>query len=234
MKKKGLRIRAWGLGGLLATGLVINLTLPGFAGEQSNNEGHALRISVRVYDYAEIKPRLLFEAEEVAGRVYDKIGVAVRWMNCRNTTTPADADPACLQPLGSTEFALRIFPRFEAASAAFRRTVGFAVLPPGGGRGSMASVFYPRVAELAEMGGASRAVVLGHALAHEIGHLLLGTNSHSQAGLMRAEWLREDLRRAAMGSLVFTPEQGEVIRAGVLARTGAQRAAQTSDLGSPQ
>jgi hypothetical protein len=29
---------------------------------------------------------------------------------------------------------------------------------------------------------------LGHAMAHEIGHLLIGVNSHSDQGLMRPEW----------------------------------------------
>ena len=40
-----------------------------------------------------------------------------------------------------------------------------------------ASVFYDRVEELAKGGAVSLAVILGQATAHEIGHLLLGSNS---------------------------------------------------------
>jgi len=32
------------------------------------------------------------------------------------------------------------------------------------------------------------ATLLGRVTAHEIGHLLLGTNSHTLAGIMRAKW----------------------------------------------
>ena len=39
-------------------------------------------------------------------------------------------------------------------------------------------------------------VILGHAAAHEIGHLLLGSNSHSPFGLMRARWSGQDLQNA--------------------------------------
>jgi hypothetical protein len=37
--------------------------------------------------------------------------------------------------------------------------------------------------------------LLGRAIAHEIGHLLLGTASHACAGLMRARWLTGELQR---------------------------------------
>ena len=39
-------------------------------------------------------------------------------------------------------------------------------------------------------------MILGHAVAHEIGHLLLRTMTHSTTGLMCALWDREDLKRA--------------------------------------
>ena len=36
--------------------------------------------------------------------------------------------------------------------------------------------------------------VLRHVIAHEIGHLPMGSGSHSDAGLMRADWSRRDIR----------------------------------------
>jgi hypothetical protein len=50
-------------------------------------------------------------------------------------------------------------------------------------------------------------VILGHGMAHELGHLLLGTNSHSSSGLMRAHWTGEDLAMASKGNLRFSQEQ---------------------------
>lgn len=36
--------------------------------------------------------------------------------------------------------------------------------------------------------------LLGRAIAHEIGHLLLGTADHPTGGLMRALWSQDELR----------------------------------------
>jgi hypothetical protein len=52
-------------------------------------------------------------------------------------------------------------------------------------------------------------------MAHEMGHLLLPANSHSQGGVMRADWDSEHLLRMVKGVLQFTPEQGELIRSHV-------------------
>jgi hypothetical protein len=65
-------------------------------------------------------------------------------------------------------------------------------------------------------------------MAHEIGHLLLGSNSHSATGIMRAQWSRKDLQRASLEILRFTPAQAERIRADVLARIKQQETLQAS------
>jgi hypothetical protein len=57
--------------------------------------------------------------------------------------------------------------------------------------------------------------ILGHVIAHEMGHLLLPPNSHSQSGVMNADWDSEQLLRMVKGLLQFTPEQGELIRSHV-------------------
>jgi hypothetical protein len=59
-------------------------------------------------------------------------------------------------------------------------------------------------------------IVLAHAMAHEIGHLLL-PYGHSATGLMRADWNAKDLNLAIDGRLNFTSEQAELIRGQLLA-----------------
>ena len=53
------------------------------------------------------------------------------------------------------------------------------------------------------------AEILGSVMAHEMGHLLLGSNAHAISGIMRAHWESGELRRIAMGTLVFLPEQAK-------------------------
>jgi hypothetical protein len=49
-------------------------------------------------------------------------------------------------------------------------------------------------------------------MAHEIGHLLLGANSHSRTGIMRAFWSGDDLTLAARAYLLFTPGQSRQMK----------------------
>jgi hypothetical protein len=75
-------------------------------------------------------------------------------------------------------------------------------------------VLMDRVEELArEQQFVSKAQILGHAVAHEIGHLLMGTNSHSPHGLMREGWKVNDLREMSQRHLLFSKEEVERMRA---------------------
>ena len=53
------------------------------------------------------------------------------------------------------------------------------------------------------------ATLVGRVSAHEIGHLLLGTNAHATHGLMRASW---DVTRIDRGDWDFTVEDATAIR----------------------
>jgi hypothetical protein len=59
----------------------------------------------------------------------------------------------------------------------------------------------------------SLAGVLAHVMAHEVGHLLLGTNAHSPTGIMRPSWQARELRSIIMGTLLFTSEQAGSMQA---------------------
>jgi hypothetical protein len=74
------------------------------------------------------------------------------------------------------------------------------------GSGCYADVFYEPMQQLRQSDGTDIATLLGHVAAHEIGHLLLGTNSHSAAGIMHAHWAAEELASVKMG-LVFSEQE---------------------------
>jgi hypothetical protein len=56
------------------------------------------------------------------------------------------------------------------------------------GSGRVAYMFADRIEHVAISNHIPIERGLGHAMAHEIGHLLIGVNSHSDHGLMRPEW----------------------------------------------
>jgi hypothetical protein len=90
-----------------------------------------------------------------------------------------------------------------------RDALGEALECLGDHSGCSAYIFYRDVQELARNWDASESQLLGHTLAHEIGHLLLGSNSHSSEGVMRANWRQQELSTIAKAYLFFTDEQSK-------------------------
>ena len=175
------------------------------------------KIIVRVYNLAEVPGNTLVKSEKEAKRVFKGVGIETDWLDCPLSAELAQKLPGCEKNLGPTFLNLRIVPRFEMAEAGFRgAALGFALAAKEGG--VHASIFYHRVLETAQEGPASAAQILGHAMAHEIGHLLLGSNSHSPTGMMSAQWNRKELKDATLELLRFNADQVERMRKDVLTR----------------
>ena len=67
---------------------------------------------------------------------------------------------------------------------------------------------------------------MGHMLAHEITHVLEGTNFRAVSGVMKAVWDFGERRRMAVQSLTFTATDILLIRQAVEDRAGFQPARQ--------
>ena len=59
---------------------------------------------------------------------------------------------------------------------------------------------------------------IGHVIAHEIGHVLLGPKARSIVGIMRGTLLQQDWENAAQGTLGFTHSQNQQIRTWIAER----------------
>ena len=73
-------------------------------------------------------------------------------------------------------------------------------------------IFYDRVERMSKTGDITLATMLGHAMAHELGHVLLGNTEHSAAGIMKARWGKADCQEAGMGFMTFNALEREAIR----------------------
>lgn len=78
--------------------------------------------------------------------------------------------------------------------------------------GGIVYLFFDQIRAIASAQRVAPALVLGTAVAHEIGHVLLGRRGHSAEGLMPASWKADDWQRATLGLLLFSPVEGETIR----------------------
>ena len=170
-----------------------------------------LRVSVMVFDQAGVPDHLLSEAQERAGTILGKAGVEVGWVDCHR---PANAAVCTVQ-------ADRLF--LTIVTEDNRQVFGQDVLGrsvPGdhGIHGVYARVFFRHVQSKAEQERVNAAQILGLAMAHEFGHLLLGPKAHSAEGIMRANWSRRDMELGARGQLRFTDQQVRLIRREVQSR----------------
>jgi hypothetical protein len=176
-------------------------------------------MTLRVYNYANVPPSLLTRSEQEAKLIFHQAGVEVAWVDCPLSPGEFDRFSACRQPMTHAEFVRRILSLAMTLKApAHSEALGFALPCVEERSGCTASVFYPRMFGTRN-GEVSAYQILGHAMAHEIGHLLLGPNSHSRDGIMRGDWSPDDLLLIGRASLHFTPQQSALIRAAVRART---------------
>ena len=194
----------------LIAGFIVPLGLAGFGRTASADPAEPLRITVHVHDYAHVPPAILARAEDEAARIYRAAGVALEWVD--ESTPSARLHPATM---GHSDLNINILSsEMTKGKRTAEDAMGAATGDPEA-RGRLAYVFYARVANMARIARKTIDPILGHVIAHEIGHLLLPQNSHSPSGVMRATWDSRQTRLAVNGLLRFTPEQAELIRSRV-------------------
>lgn len=172
--------------------------------------GEPPRLQVSLFNDARLDPATLADAEARASAIFSEAGIAVDWLACA-PADPADFAPhrtACSDLAWPSHLSVRIRPRALSVSA---DTYGQAFVDPSG-EGLYSNVYFQNLARSSRHPNLSDGDLLGCVLAHELGHLLLGTNSHSASGLMQPRWDSSALRAAALSSLLFTGGQSSTLR----------------------
>jgi hypothetical protein len=80
-------------------------------------------------------------------------------------------------------------------------------------------VFADRIESMAGRTQSDPGTLLGHVIAHEIGHLLMGTSTHSPIGLMRERWSDDEVRRRNPIDWRLTRSDAKNARFGLLERS---------------
>jgi hypothetical protein len=174
-------------------------------------------VQISVYNDAGLKRNTLRLAEENAATVFRHAGIDTEWKNCpaqeifpqgRDAQLGAsetrklevgESKPA--KPCGQVAYPSRLVLRIiNRPRGLVPEVFGVAYLSQDG-HCAYCDVFVDPMVELQRLYPVSLDSILGHVAAHEIAHLLLGPNSHSPNGLMRAHWNSrtiDDLRRGLL------------------------------------
>lgn len=185
----------------------------------SPEESKGAEVTVRLYDQAGIGAKKLERARGIVDRIFRLSGVSIRWVPC--ATDGSETKQECVQLLGNNEITLRIVSRSLSEQKATGHFTGGRAHRIRNLKGAgFASIFVDRLEKMVAEQKLSLAIVLGHIIAHEVGHILLPQNSHSRRGLMRSRFQWEDWQQANQGRLHFTKGQAKKIVALVLAGLG--------------
>jgi hypothetical protein len=184
-------------------------------------------ITIRIYNYAAVPPEELSAAREATDRIFQHAGFALQWIECRVPGDPSGA--ACTEQLAdSGEFVLRLQNEPRAPTPRLL-ALGSSLVDLRVGGGVLITINPELVAMVAEQADAASSLVLGRAIAHELGHQLLGTSEHSSTGLMRALWTQTELRGDRDADWRFSPQEIMLMQRTLAKRL---RAALSDDPGS--
>ena len=165
----------------------------------SSESPAAERLVVRTYNNAGVTAAEMTRARGVASVILEGARLQAVWRDCAS---------ACDDAPGPRELIVRIV---AAPQGIVADSLGCALVDLQDGAGTLATIYSDRINVVASRTGVDAGTLLGRAVAHEIGHLLLGTARHSASGLMRALWSDRELQRGKTADWTFAPDEVEGI-----------------------
>lgn len=167
------------------------------------------RLQLQVSARADVPAPTLKRAQQQVLWLFARIDVAVDWIGCGlDRRAAAAAAPGAPLTIGVAVM--------SRESAAFRSSIPpevmGAVVRDNQGHAT-AWVLFERIERASDRFALDSGLVLGQAMAHEIGHLLLPRGTHGPAGIMRASWRMEDMRDGVQGQLGFSEAEAALIHA---------------------
>ena len=180
------------------------------------------RITVRVYNYANLESYRLERTERRVSEILLKAGFEIDWLHCARCEAERSQYPNCTSELGPTDLILKIMPRIDMGKNGLKKEA-FGLTA---GRNIMIST--ERLYDIAQNSEQTCDRILGLAVAHEIGHALLGRNSHSNQGIMCPRWNSNDLQLESRHSAGFTEEQIDRMHRNWIAAQDVERLGRTA------
>ncbi len=174
------------------------------AAGREGNGGQEIRVLVN--NSAGVSVTILNRTKVEASRIFRTAGIEIDWVDCPGI---AVEDDACRRVPGSNDFVLHIVAKGRTSSDL---VFGLSFLGQDGA-GKYSDIFYDRVQQAHRESGIDAANLMGTVAAHELGHLLLGLQAHSYEGIMAAVWTEKAWRNLGMGSLQFSGDQADRMRA---------------------
>lgn len=179
------------------------------SGKTGEKIGAEQTLSIHLYNDAEVSPRTLHWAIVETNRLFRAAGIQLYWEQVSREAWQSAA--ACPQENERRSLLMRLM--LKAPLTASPGALGTA--RPFAQAGTQVSIFIDRLEALRHSMTTEDYVMLGHMMAHEIGHVLLHSTEHSAGGVMQTRWTGMSWHLASQGLLAFRPEEAERMNAGL-------------------
>jgi hypothetical protein len=173
-----------------------------------------LTLVVRIYNVSGVPSGEVIAARGAVHTILRDAEIDIVWRDCTSADPFGATASSCGERVDADELVVRIVP---SGRQAFADSLGYSIVDaqvPG----CLVTIFGDHIAQMAARAGVDAGPLLGRAIAHEIGHLLLGT-AHSPAGLMRAHWYDDELRRNLQSDWTLSGREALRMRLALLDRS---------------
>jgi hypothetical protein len=175
------------------------------ADARGNSSNGDRAVTVLVYDYAGLSDSSANEMESLSAVLLSRADITTEWVHCLGHQP--DPRPAlCDGNLETGSELIRILAAHTGSPHKLGDPLGSAVVG-----NSFASLYASEICKHANQNGLPAASLMAYALAHEIGHLLLG-EKHAPSGIMRAVWDKTEYRDIAHRWLGFSAAERRALR----------------------
>jgi len=165
-----------------------------------------------VFNDASVPAEILAQGEARAAHILAQAGIQVEWLNCAAGGSHVPDQFEEPSPCSRITYPSHLSVRIVSTAQSVREEVFGEAFTGREGKGTYIKLFYAHLAEPNAHLPLGEGELLGCVIAHEVGHLLLGTDSHSHEGIMQGRWQDAQLREAGKGNLQFTPSQAAFMR----------------------
>jgi hypothetical protein len=161
--------------------------------------------------------QLLGACKVLASDIFGQIGVRLVWHNGELLPESAGNAGASLPVFAIRTLKHPLESATSGALASARIVSSF---------GTEITVYKDRLQRFLSDNGSLAAAAVGYVLAHELAHVMQGVARHSESGILKANWSREDCQAMVFHKLAFTQLDVQLIHRGL----AVQRASPRSEL----
>src|SRR6266478_2906755 len=170
-------------------------------------QSSTVSLAVSVFNDAGVEPSVWSQAQSRATEITRHSGISLTWLDCG---FPAGRMPD--SDCGAISYPAHLSVRIVAKVSPVKGDIFGQTFQDAAGEGNYVLVYYAGIKEFRAATTVPTGELLGCVIAHELGHLLLGTASHSPAGLMSGVWQDAELQQAVRHNLFFTSGEGDRMR----------------------